>query len=121
MNYMLAIFEERGQRSRRSPQEGQALYQNMLGFAETLKAEGRLRGVESLLSDDRGRRVQVRDGQPRLIDGPFTEAKEMIGGYPMVEVASQEEAREVAREFMQLHLTHWPDFEGECEVRPLDE
>ena len=56
-----------------------------------------------------------------MTDGPFTEAKEVVGGYALIEVKSKEEAREVARPFMEIHLTHWPAFEGECEVRPLDD
>jgi hypothetical protein len=55
-----------------------------------------------------------------VIDGPFTEAKEVIGGYAMVEVASMEQALDVARQFMDLHRVHWPEFEGECEVRPVE-
>jgi hypothetical protein len=54
-------------------------------------------------------------------DGPFTEAKEVVGGYALVEVKSKEEARQVARQFMEIHLAHWPEFEGECEVRPLED
>ena len=54
-------------------------------------------------------------------DGPFTETKEIIGGYALVEVASREEAMKTARQFMELHRVHWPEFEGECEVRPLED
>jgi hypothetical protein len=50
-----------------------------------------------------------------------TEAKEVVGGYALVEVKSKEEALEVARQFMELHRIHWPAFEGECEVRPLED
>ena len=56
-----------------------------------------------------------------VTDGPFTEAKEVVGGYALVEVKSKEEALQVARQFMELHLVHWPAFEGECEVRPLED
>lgn len=56
-----------------------------------------------------------------MTDGPFTEAKEVVGGYALVEVKSKEEALEVARQFMELHRVHWPAFEGECEVRPLED
>jgi hypothetical protein len=52
--------------------------------------------------------------------GPFTEAKEVVGGYALVEVPSPEEAHQVAEQFMELHRVHWPAFEGECEVRPLE-
>jgi hypothetical protein len=52
---------------------------------------------------------------------PFTEAKEVIGGYALVDVASREEALKTARDFMELHRVHWPEFEGECEVRQLED
>lgn len=96
MNYMLVILEEPGQRQQRSLPEGQAVYERMLGFAESLKVEGKLRAVESLQSDDKGKRVQVRNGQPRLIDGPFTEAKEMVGGFFIVECETLAEATALA-------------------------
>jgi hypothetical protein len=57
----------------------------------------------------------------RVTDGPFTEAKEVIGGYALVEVKSRDEALTVARRFMELHQVHWPAFEGECEVRQLED
>ena len=44
-----------------------------------------------------------------------------MGGYALVEVASREEALDVARRFMELHRVHWPAFEGECEARPLED
>ena len=96
MNFLLVILEERGQRAERPQAEGQAVYDRMLAFAEGLKVQGKLRGVESLQSDDKGRRVQVRDGQPRFIDGPFTEAKEMVGGFFLVECESLDEAAALA-------------------------
>jgi hypothetical protein len=92
MNYLLLIHEPRGQREQRSPQQGRTAYDQMLAFAETLKGEGKLRAVESLQGDERGRRVQVREGQVRLLDGPFTEAKEFVGGFFLVDCGSLDEA-----------------------------
>ena len=63
--------------------------------------------------------MRVGDGKLTVTDGPFTEAKEVIGGYAFVEVESKAEALKVARQFMDLHRVHWPAFNGECEVRPL--
>ena len=50
-----------------------------------------------------------------------TEAKEVVGGYAIVEVPNTEEAYRIAQRFMQIHLDHWPEFEGECQVRPVEE
>ena len=53
--------------------------------------------------------------------GPFSESKEIVGGYALIEVNSKEQARDVARQFMELHRVHWPSFDGECEARPLED
>jgi hypothetical protein len=56
-----------------------------------------------------------------VTDGPFAEAKEVIGGWAILEAPSKAEALRIAREFMELHRKHWPEFEGESEVRPMFE
>jgi hypothetical protein len=66
-------------------------------------------------------RVRSSGGKLHVTDGPFSEAKEIVGGYAMVEVKSKAEAVDLARQFMELHRVHWPAFEGECEVRPLED
>jgi hypothetical protein len=68
-----------------------------------------------------GTRVRLSGGKITTTDGPFTEAKEIVGGYAIVEAASNKDAVAVATEFMDLHRVHWPTFEGECEVRPLED
>jgi|GEM_PF-128239 len=98
MAYMLLIVEPTGQRAERTLAEGQALYARMQDFAAGLKARGVLRAVESLESSERGTRVQVRDGETRLIDGPFAEAKEMVGGFFLVDVDTHAQALEIARQ-----------------------
>ncbi len=98
MSYMLLIMEPPGQRAERGADAGKEVYAQMLRFAADLKARGVLRGVESLASDTRGARVQVRDGRPRVIDGPFTEAKEMIGGFFLLDCATRAEAIAIAAE-----------------------
>ena len=98
MHYMLLIVEPPGQRAERGLQAGEQAYAEMLRFAEALQARGVLRGVESLASDAKGARVQVRDGRPSLVDGPFTEAKEMVGGFFLLDCATREEAVAIAAE-----------------------
>jgi hypothetical protein len=79
MPQMLLIVEPIGQRAERGRPAGEAVYQRMLDFAAELKAEGLLLGVNSLGSD--ARRLTRRDGAAQVWDGPFAEAKEMVGGY----------------------------------------
>src|SRR6187200_1002809 len=64
-------------------------------------------------------RVRLSRGQVRTIDGPFTEAKEIIGGYAIFDLKSMAEAVESAAAFMELHRQHWPGWEGETEVRQI--
>jgi hypothetical protein len=95
---MLLIHEEVGQRRQRTEAEGHAVYERMLRFAGELKKRGVLRAVESLTSLDDSSRLRVRDGKAHVLDGPFAEAKEMVGGFFLVDVATREEALAIARE-----------------------
>ena len=96
MNYLLLILEPQGQRETRNLEQGQAAYERMVEYAKDLDARGVLRGYNSLLGDQRGKRVQIRDGRTRTLDGPFIETKEMIGGYFLVECPSLDDAVELA-------------------------
>ncbi|MGZ5130203.1 MAG: YciI family protein [Caldimonas sp.] len=98
MSYMLLIVEPVDQRRQRGVEAGRAVYDRMLQFAEGLKARGVLRGVESLAGQAEGARVQVREGRSRVVDGPFAEAKEMIGGFFLLDVATRAEAVAIAAE-----------------------
>jgi hypothetical protein len=64
-----------------------------------------------------GARVRIIDGELSVLDGPFVEAKEVIGGYAIFELPGKEEAVAMATEFMQLHKDLMPGWEGTCEVR----
>ena len=72
-----------------------------------------------LLPTATGARVRLSDGQVTVIDRPFTEAKEVVGGYAVFELKSKEEAIEGATRFMELHKKHWPGWEGETEIRQI--
>ena len=82
---------------------------------------GILKDTAGLKPTAEGFRVRLSNKQLKVTDGPFTEAKEVVGGYALVEIGSKAEALEFARRFMDLHRVHWPTFEGECEVRPLED
>ena len=74
-----------------------------------------------LLPSAAGARVRIRNKKLSITDGPFTEAKEVVGGYAVYQVRSKEEAIEWTRRFMELHREHWPDWEGESEIRQIFE
>lgn len=96
MPYMLLIHEPRGQRATRTEAEGRAVYDRMLQSAKALEARGVLRAAESLRDDGDAHRVRVRDGRREVLDGPFSEAKEMVGGFFLVDCATREEAIAIA-------------------------
>lgn len=98
MAYLLLIIEPRGQRSERTPEEGQLAYAQMVRFGEDLKARGLLRASESLRSDSESVRVSVRGGKRSLLDGPFAEAKEMVGGFFLLDCDTKEQAIAIAAE-----------------------
>lgn len=68
-----------------------------------------------------GARVRIASGKLTTTDGPFTESKEVIGGFSILNVASKEEALAEVRRFAELHRTHWPRWEGEIELRQMYE
>jgi hypothetical protein len=90
---------------------------NNLG-EEAVKA-GTMRGQGGLKPTDTGARVRLANGKITVVDGPFTEAKEIIGGYAQFELKSKEEAIQGAVQFMELHKKYWPGWEGETEIRQM--
>ena len=118
MKYLMLIKHAEDYRSQPIPS---GLLDAMGEFvAEGLKS-GVLKETSGLKSSADGFRLRTSRGKLHVTDGPFTESKEIVGGYAMIEVASKEEALDLARQFMELHRLHWPDFECECELRPLEE
>jgi hypothetical protein len=98
MPYMLLIMEEPDQRAQRTRAEGEDVYARMVRFSEELRARDQLLAVESLASRDaRAARVQVRGGRPHVLDGPFIEAKEMIGGFFLLNCKTRDEALAIAQ------------------------
>jgi hypothetical protein len=63
--------------------------------------------------------VKISGGKLSVIDGPFSEAKEVVGGFAIFDLKSKEEALEGAKQFMELHRQHWPGWEGTTEVRQM--
>ena len=93
---MLLIVESGERRRARSEDEGRVLYERMVRFTEDLKARGLLTASDSLRSDADGVRVRVRDGKRTLVDGPFSESKEIVGGFFLLSCETREEAVAIA-------------------------
>jgi hypothetical protein len=81
--------------------------------AGTMVANGGLAPVNASTS------VRITRGQVTTTDGPYSEAKEVIGGFAIFDLKSKAEAIEGAQRFMELHLKYWPGWEGETEVRQI--
>jgi hypothetical protein len=96
MPYMLLIVEPPGQRRERGREAGQAVYDRMLEYTRSLKARGVLLATNSLKSA--GARLTIRGGKSTVVDGPFTEAKELVGGFFLLEVKTRDEALALAGE-----------------------
>ena len=96
MSYMLLIVEEQGQRATRDREQGEQVYQRMLNYTESLQRKGVLVSSNSLRTE--ATRLQARAGKLTVIDGPFTETKELIGGFFLLSCDTYEEALELARQ-----------------------
>jgi hypothetical protein len=96
MSYMLLIHEPVGQRATRSEAEGRAAYDEMRRFGADLQARGLLVAGESLASEHGSTRVQRRGGKTQMLDGPFAEAKEMVGGFFLLNCTAREQALAIA-------------------------
>lgn len=118
MKYLMLIKHSESYRSEPIPQ---GLLEAMGEFVAEGFKSGVLKDTAGLKSTAEGFRVRSSGGKLKVTDGPFAEAKEIVGGYALIEVKSKEEARDVARQFMELHRVHWPSFDGECEARPLED
>lgn len=110
MPYMLLIVEPVGQRAERTPAQGEDAYAQMVAWGQQLSERGQLRASEALATA--ATRVQVRAGRTQSFDGPFAEAKEMVGGFFLLDVATREEALAIAA---QCPAAQW----ASVEVREL--
>ena len=118
MKYLMMIKHTEDYRNQKIPQ---ALMDAMGEFVGESFKSGILKDTAGLKPTSEGFRIRSSKNKLTVTDGPFTEGKEVVGGFAMIEVASREEAMKMARDFMELHRVHWPAFEGECEVRPLED
>jgi hypothetical protein len=99
----------------------QALMDAIGKLGEEAARKGVMVEMGGLLPTAMGARVRLAGGRLTATDGPFTEAKEVIGGYAVYAVKSKAEALEWTRRFMALHQEHWKGWEGEVELRQLYE
>lgn len=99
----------------------QALMAGIAKLGEEAAKTGVMVEMGGLLPSAMGTRVRVDGGKVVIIDGPFAEMKEVVGGYAVYQLKSKHEAIEWTRRFMELHREHWPGWEGEAEIRQISE
>jgi hypothetical protein len=89
-------------------------------MADEMTRAGVLLEMGGLLPSSLGARVKVSRGKLKVTDGPFAEAKELIGGYAILQARSKAEAIELGKQFMKLHAdVLGPAYEGELEIRQM--
>jgi hypothetical protein len=98
----------------------QALLDEMGNFVNEKLKSGALIDTAGLQPSSSTAIVRLSRGKVSVTDGPFTEAKEVIGGYALINAASRKEAIDLATAFVEIHRRTWPEFECACEVRPLE-
>jgi len=108
---MIRVNEKSGQ----VPSE--QLMHDMGKLIEEMTREGVLVRTAGLRPTAEGARVRLRRGQLSTVDGPFTETKEVIGGFAILEAESMQQAIELTKRFLRVHGDEW---DIECEVRQLD-
>lgn len=97
MEYMLLFVDRKG-----APAGEPAGMAELKGFAGELARQGKLRRSAPLCPESAGSRIRAREGQAFVTDGPFAESKEVVGGFWILQVASREEAIEIARRAYEL-------------------
>jgi hypothetical protein len=114
MKFMCLAYEEEEKLDALSAAEWQALRQETLDYVESLRQSNRLIATQPLQSASTASMVRLRNGALSVIDGPFAETKEQIGGFFIVEAAGKAEAIQIA--------ASWPSARiGSIEVRPIED
>ena len=122
MKYLLTFHVDQGRMGDSSPDEMKDAMERWNAFNNEAIEAGAMIACEALHDSSTATTIEVTEGGDRIAtDGPFAESKEVVGGYAIVETKTREEAEAVANQFMELHRIHVPQFECECEVRPIED
>ena len=111
MKFLLMIIDNEPYQARLSESEMQAMIDQVRAVENAITAQGKMIDSRALRPSSEAATVRIRDGEISVVDGPFAETHEVLGGYFLIECASREEAIEWARKF--------PPASGAIEVRPV--
>src|SRR5829696_3205383 len=112
MQFIALIYNDPKLLDRLPPGEADAMMRGCLAHADELRRDGRLLESRMLAEANTARSIRVRDGRMTALDGPFAEAKEVLGGFNLIEAEDMDEALRIAAEFP------WASV-GSIEVRPV--
>jgi hypothetical protein len=113
MKYMCMAYEEERKLNELSEGDWQTLRKETLDYVEKLRKSGHLIVTHALQSATAASTVRVRGGELSVVDGPFAETKEQLGGFFLIEAGNFEEAIQIAAK--------WPSARiGSIEVRPIE-
>ncbi len=120
MQYMMIVKATKDSEAGRPPNP--ELMSAVAKMAEEASKRRVMVSAGGLQPSSQGTRVRVSGGKTSVIDGPFAETKELVGGFAIFNLQSKEEAIRMGKEFMQVHADILgPSYEGELEIRPLME
>lgn len=97
----------------------QELMQAIAKLSEEAAKDGTMLEAGGLAPTAMSNRVRLSKGKVTVVDGPFAETKEVVGGYAIFDVDSKQEMIDATVQFMELHREHWPGWEGETEIREV--
>ena len=114
MRFMMLV------KTREGTQHPPELFAAIGKLSQEMAAKGVLLDAGGLAPSARGARIRLSGAKLTVTDGPFTETKELIGGFSVIKAASREEAIEHGRRFMQIHAdVMGPSYEAEVEIREM--
>ena len=113
MRYMYIV------RSSHQGPPSEALIEAMDKQAKEEIQSGRMIDQGGLLPLGMGAEIVLKGDKISVVDGPFVESKEIIGGFAIFEFPGKEEAIASAQDFMEMHRRYMPGWEGVCEMRPM--
>jgi hypothetical protein len=118
MRYMMLVKGNKDYEAGVPPKK--ELMEAVAKHGAALAKAGILLDTGGLMPSSKGARILVSGGNLNVIDGPFSEAKEVIGGFAVLKAESKEEAIKLGRIFMQIHIDSLgPGYEGELEIRQM--
>jgi hypothetical protein len=117
MRFMIMVKATKDTEAGLFPDNAEKLFEAMASYHEELTKAGILLDASGLQPSSAGWKIKYSGDKRSVVDGPFTEAKELIAGYTLIQVKTREEALEWTRRFPKPHL----EFEAEIEVRQLYE